>query len=321
MAKARRLSITRVLVVAIFLTFLASMVLMITYNNCDCESTEEIERKLQNIKCNKAKDIEKSKDGTIDQADKKDEDDMSKWDPHVLAIIVPFRERFEELLQFVPYMHKFLNMQKIRHEFYIVNQVDSYRFNRASLLNIGFMQAKKKCQYLAMHDVDLLPRNEKLSYRFDVVQKGPHHLSSYELHPRYGYKTFVGGILMLQMKHYELLNGMSNKFWGWGREDDEFYMRMKDADLEISRPQGITTGRDSFYHLHDKVRRPRDMTRSQGQKKDSFKRDRVTGLDTLQYELIRTHELKIEGAVCTIYHVKVACDEELTPWCVPTEKR
>lgn len=28
-------------------------------------------------------------------------------------------------------------------------------------------------------------------------------------------------------------NGMSNRFWGWGREDDEFYRRIKGAGLQV----------------------------------------------------------------------------------------
>lgn len=33
---------------------------------------------------------------------------------------------------------------------------------------------------------------------------------------------------------------MSNRFWGWGREDDEFYRRIKGAGLQVMpapRPQ------------------------------------------------------------------------------------
>ena len=40
-----------------------------------------------------------------------------------LAVIVPFRDRFEELLKFVPYMHKFLLNQSVTHEIFIINQV------------------------------------------------------------------------------------------------------------------------------------------------------------------------------------------------------
>ena len=51
---------------------------------------------------------------------------------------------------------------------------------------------------------------------------------------------------------------MSNRFWGWGREDDEFFLRMRDQKLAIQRPQGVTTGYNTFKHVHDKDRRPRD---------------------------------------------------------------
>jgi len=30
------------------------------------------------------------------------------------------------------------------------------------------------------------------------------------------------------------VRGFSNNFWGWGREDDEFYRRIQDNDLQVS---------------------------------------------------------------------------------------
>lgn len=53
--------------------------------------------------------------------------DDPSWGPHKIAVIVPFRERFEELLIFVPYMHAFLNKKKIRHKILVINQVDHLR--------------------------------------------------------------------------------------------------------------------------------------------------------------------------------------------------
>ena len=29
------------------------------------------------------------------------------------------------------------------------------------------------------------------------------------------------------------INGLTNIFWGWGREDDEFYLRMTEAGLKV----------------------------------------------------------------------------------------
>ena len=36
-------------------------------------------------------------------------------------------------------------------------------------------------------------------------------------------------------------NGMSNRFWGWGREDDEFYRRIKGAGLQVKLPLSPTS--------------------------------------------------------------------------------
>lgn len=56
----------------------------------------------------------------------KDSDEAS-WGPHKMALIVPFRDRFDELLEFVPHMHNFLNTQRVRHQIFVINQADTYR--------------------------------------------------------------------------------------------------------------------------------------------------------------------------------------------------
>ena len=46
---------------------------------------------------------------------------------HKLCILVPFRDRFEELLEFAPYMNTFLSSQNVDHEIYVLNQADQLR--------------------------------------------------------------------------------------------------------------------------------------------------------------------------------------------------
>lgn len=43
------------------------------------------------------------------------------------------------------------------------------------------------------------------------------------------------------------VNGMSNNYWGWGLEDDEFYVRLKDAKLNVSRPVDIDSGTSGTF--------------------------------------------------------------------------
>ncbi|VDN96953.1 unnamed protein product [Rodentolepis nana] len=46
---------------------------------------------------------------------------------HTLAVIVPFRDRFTNLLLFLPHMHNYLKRKGIPHTFYIINQSDDFR--------------------------------------------------------------------------------------------------------------------------------------------------------------------------------------------------
>jgi len=39
------------------------------------------------------------------------------------------------------------------------------------------------------------------------------------------YQTFFGGVNSFRAEHFELINGFSNKFYGWGGEDDDLLHR------------------------------------------------------------------------------------------------
>uniref|UniRef100_A0A1E1W143 Beta-1,4-N-acetylgalactosaminyltransferase n=1 Tax=Pectinophora gossypiella TaxID=13191 RepID=A0A1E1W143_PECGO len=231
-----------------------------------------------------------------------------------LAVLVPFRDRFEELLEFVPHMYNFLNKQRIPFDIFVIQQSDSFRFNRASLINVGFLLTEKNHDYIAMHDVDLLPLNDNLKY--DYPAYGPIHISSPETHPKYHYNTFIGGILLIKREHFQLVKGMSNNYWGWGLEDDEFYVRIKDAGLSVSRPANITTGTENtFKHVHDKTYRRRDMRKCYNQREVTRRRDRKTGIHDVRYKIKGEHTLTINSLPLTVYSVELLCDRNATPWC------
>lgn len=65
-----------------------------------------------------------------------------------LAILVPFRDRFDELLRFVPHISAFLDKQQVPFHIFVLNQHDRFRFNRASLINAGFLQVKDQFDYI-----------------------------------------------------------------------------------------------------------------------------------------------------------------------------
>lgn len=234
---------------------------------------------------------------------------------HRLAIVVPFRDRFDELKKFVPHMSEFLRLKSIDYKIYIINQIDEYRFNRASLINVGFLASMDECDYMVMHDVDLLPLNDLLDYSYPA--NGPYHVSSPGLHPEYDYATFIGGVLIVRKEDFLKTNGMSNRYWGWGREDDDLYMRFKEANLSVQRPDvgKFKTGkRFTFWHNHDPDKRPRDKKRYAKQKKESLVRD-STGLDSVQYRIDSVDELTINGYPFTVIDVVLFCNKLDTHWC------
>ncbi|KAJ8316960.1 hypothetical protein KUTeg_004864 [Tegillarca granosa] len=173
-----------------------------------------------------------------------DIEDEKSWGPHKMAVVVPFRDRIEALVEFAPFMHNYLNKRKIRHAFYVINQGDNFRFNRGALINIGYIESRAECDHICMHDVDTIPVNPNITYPYP--EKGPFHVSSPDIHPRNHYKSFVGGILIIRNEHFKELNGFSNRYWGWGAEDDDFGIRMRTKRLTIYRHIGIKTGNLTF---------------------------------------------------------------------------
>ena len=138
-------------------------------DSCNCENYIETHKSIHNDVANR-----KYYDNLLVSSGKKR-----------LALIIPFRDRFDELLEFVPHMSKFLNQQQVPHHIFVINQVDRFRFNRASLINVGFLFVKDNFDYIAMHDVDLLPLNKNLKYEYPA--EGPFHIAAPGLHPKYNY--------------------------------------------------------------------------------------------------------------------------------------
>ncbi|ELU08027.1 hypothetical protein CAPTEDRAFT_93861 [Capitella teleta] len=253
-----------------------------------------------------------------DYFDYKDFSEPEIDEQHSLAVIVPFRNAHAELGRFLSHMHTFLRAQNISHVFYIVEQDDSLRFNRGSLINVGFLEAQRDRQsdYFVMHDIDILPLNPRLSYRFDGCAKGPLHLASPSLHPHYSKIDFIGAVLLMTNEQYLKVNGMSNVFWGWGREDEELRIRLRIAGIKIFRPSGVnSTKADSFLHIHNEATRKRDRLIIGDQYKARYRLDTVTGLNTTKYKLLEKVTKELNGVPYAHVRVQLDCNHRATPWC------
>jgi len=155
---------------------------------------------------------------------------------HRVAIIIPYRDREEHLRTFLHNIHPMLMRQQIDYGIYVVEEIPNTKFNRAKLMNVGFKEALKQYDYqcFIFHDVDLIPEDDRNLYS---CPDQPRHMSVAvdTMNYRLPYKDIFGGVSALTKEQMEKVNGLSNEFWGWGGEDDDFSNRIRHYGYRISR--------------------------------------------------------------------------------------
>ena len=154
---------------------------------------------------------------------------------HKLGICIPYRNRKEHIDRLIPHLTKHLNEQGIDHMFYVGHQVDEKLFNRGAMKNVAAQMAfNDGCDYIAWHDVDMLPHEEA---DYSYPETTPMHIATklskygYNL----GYDQYFGGVVLFTKEQAEATNGYSNDYWDWGQEDDDLFWRCY--------YEGLTTGR------------------------------------------------------------------------------
>lgn len=126
------------------------------------------------------------------------------------AIIIPYRNRSEQLQTFLIYMHNFLRKQNIHYRIYVIEQADQKPFNRAKLFNIGSIYAAHaQFPCLIFNDVDMLPMNLGNLY---VCTHKPRHMAVHIDKNQFAipYRNYFGGGVSMQTESYQAINGMAN---------------------------------------------------------------------------------------------------------------
>ncbi|XP_065409766.1 beta-1,4-galactosyltransferase 2 isoform X2 [Chrysemys picta bellii] len=144
-----------------------------------------------------------------------------------VAILIPFRHREHHLRYWLHYLHPILRRQKVAYGIYIINQYGEDTFNRAKLLNVGFLEAlKDEDDYdcFIFSDVDLVPMDDRNLYR---CYEQPRHfaIAMDKFSFRLPYAGYFGGVSGLSRSQFLKINGFPNEYWGWGGEDDDIFNR------------------------------------------------------------------------------------------------
>jgi len=122
--------------------------------------------------------------------------------------------------------------QNVTYQIFLIEPQKDITFNRGLLFNIGYKEALKFMSFdcFVLHDVDLLPERLENNYLCDEnypVQMSI-SISIYkylEKAPKYFLHECTGGVTSYSRKIFQKINGYSNRFFGWGGEDDDLRNR------------------------------------------------------------------------------------------------
>ncbi|KAL1447056.1 hypothetical protein WDU94_005566, partial [Cyamophila willieti] len=124
---------------------------------------------------------------------------------HLVAVVIPFRDRASHLLTLLHHLHPILQRQLLHYKIFVVEQAGNGTFNKGMLMNAGFKLILQHHAYpgavifhcFIFHDVDLLleddrnlhscppmPRHlsvavDELGYRRKILQEDFHRISNH----------------------------------------------------------------------------------------------------------------------------------------------
>ncbi|MEQ2203559.1 Beta-1,4-galactosyltransferase 4 [Xenoophorus captivus] len=169
--------------------------------------------------------------------------------------------------------------------FFFLLKAGDATFNRAKLLNAGYLEAIKDFSWecFIFHDVDLVPENDHNLY---ICDQQPKHLvvgrnvTGYKLR----YKGYFGGVTAMTKDQFFQVNGFSNSYWGWGGEDDDLRVRVELQKMKILRPPADVARYTMVFHKRDSGNQVnRNRMNLLGQ---TTKMWRTDGLNSCKYETL-----------------------------------
>jgi len=171
-----------------------------------------------------------------------------------LSIVVPYRDRPQQLARFVPHLVTYFQRDKldknIPWRLTIVEQAAGKPFNRGLVKNIGFLLSEAEADYFCFHDVDYLPiwaDYRPVDRPTRIVWHGTELLPLFPGSSdgiKHDYATFFGGVVLFPKEQFRRINGYSNGYWGWGFEDNDAAERCRVEGLALGFRDG------TFEPLH-----------------------------------------------------------------------
>jgi hypothetical protein len=230
--------------------------------------------------------------------------------PPRLSIVVPYRDRQQHLVRFVPHMVTYFERDKVDRTIpwtlTIVEQVPGKLFNRGLMRNIGFLLTEDEADYFCFHDVDYLPIWADYQYPQTPARLCWYGAQEVPIDPARPDEVvvndrnlFFGAAVMLNKADFRRVNGYSNDYWGWSFEDIDLRMRCTIEGLAIEHRDGtyepLPHVNDGYKGLnqpseeHIRTRATWDRKRQEMPRTRSY---RDEGLSTAQFTVRERHTAK-----------------------------
>tara|TARA_R110000868_G_scaffold267971_1_gene527221 strand:- start:901 stop:2415 length:1515 start_codon:yes stop_codon:yes gene_type:complete len=134
-----------------------------------------------------------------------------------LLIVVPYRNREEHLKGFLENSPKYFDQQRLTYDILICELDQKGDWNAGLCVNsvVDFVDRGKEYEWLYIHHVDVWPTEGQ--WLFPKGKEVFFNLGDY-------------GSCLMNMETFFEVKGYSNDFWGWGGEDNDLYMRLRDIE-------------------------------------------------------------------------------------------
>lgn len=211
-------------------------------------------------------------------------------------IIIPYRDRQVHLDCLLSQLQRYFAHLPIC----VVEQADRGTWNKGLLFNAAVTELGQECGYFILHDVDFIP-DPSVNYAPTDI---PCLLSTEcsQFNYTHLYPTFFGGVVGIPSDAYYLINGFSNKFKGYGGEDDLLYNSFIQKGIQPIKCNGNRF--ENFVHPKPDIR-PGTAFYNTSDYQNNLKlavspRDFNEGLSTSIYKVI---SIVLQSS--TIMHLKI----------------
>ena len=216
-------------------------------------------------------------------------------------IIIPYRDRQVHLDCLLSQLQRYFSHIPVC----VVEQADTNVWNKGLLFNAAVSEVGQEYDYYILHDVDFIPDPSVDYSPTDVPCLLSTECSQFDY--THLYPTFFGGVVGIPKEMYYLINGFSNKFRGYGGEDDLLYNSFIQKGIQPIKCNGNRF--ENFIHPRPDIR-PGSQFYNSGDYQNNLKlavspRDFTEGLSTSTYTVVskEVHHRSIQNI--PVIHIKI----------------